>query len=179
MQMRKGKAMNQSPEKSTEQIAEDIVGRFCEYTTGRGYCYTHEGKDGVCKPDSVLIKEALDLERTKRQDVEKELEAWQKMCEKFVGCSMLSDEFAGEPHDPESFGGYVQNLINQIESAILSEREEVLKELKQLSEDLFNACSDNPDLQLTWNSALRQSAYKVDALSRRIRHRTQRKGSEG
>ena len=39
---------------------------------------------------------------------------WQKMCNKFVGCSMLSDEFADELHEPEIFGLYIQNLIDQI-----------------------------------------------------------------
>jgi len=40
---------------------------------------------------------------------------WQAMCERFVGDSMLAHEFANEPHNPKSFGDYVENLLDQIE----------------------------------------------------------------
>ena len=62
--------------------------------------------------------EALKLAIHLIQDYQKLLDRekkWQDMCNKHVGCSMLADEFAGEPHEPEEFGGYVDNLEQQAE----------------------------------------------------------------
>jgi hypothetical protein len=61
---------------------------------------------------SSLLKCRLDTEKRVREETEK---PWQDMCEKFVGCSMLADEFENEPHTPEIFGSYIENLIEQIE----------------------------------------------------------------
>ena len=61
-----------------------------------------------------IVNEALRSERSLHSEALLENSKWQAMCEKFVGCSMLSDEFAGEPHEPESFGMYVENLLTQI-----------------------------------------------------------------
>ena len=73
-----------------------------------------------------------------------ENEKWQKMCQKFVGCSMLSDEFANEPHEPESFGGYVQNLLNQIESlrSVIKQLGEALKTIDDQRGFLLESMSD-------------------------------------
>ena len=46
-----------------------------------------------------------------REEQEKK---WQDMCERFVGDSMLAHEFENEPHNPISFGDYVENLNEQI-----------------------------------------------------------------
>jgi len=48
------------------------------------------------------------------EELRKELNKWQQMCEKSVGCSPMADSFANEPHDPESFGDYVENITGQI-----------------------------------------------------------------
>lgn len=72
-----------------------------------------------------------------------EIAKWQKMCEEFVGCSMLSDEFADEPHEPESFGGYVKNLIGQIDSQSLL-IEKLREALKPLAEPNLALRQDLP-----------------------------------
>lgn len=68
-----------------------------------------------------------------------------------------------------------QRLINWIALALQQAREEVArevaKELDDYAQDLLNALSDNPDLQLTWNSALRQSAWKAQEKANSIRNR--------
>lgn len=71
-----------------------------------------------CRVRSKEEYEALTTAITLLQDYQKLLDRekkWQDMCNKHVGCSMLADEFAGEPHEPEEFGGYVDNLEQQAE----------------------------------------------------------------
>jgi hypothetical protein len=59
---------------------------------------------------------APDPQSKRIEELKAELAKWQAMCNQFVGCSMLADEFASEPHEPELFGKYVENLIDQISS---------------------------------------------------------------
>ncbi len=68
-----------------------------------------------------------------------------------------------------------EDMINEIalalDLAVRKEMDEHISRLKQLSDDAMNACTDKPEHQLTWNSALRQMAYKLDAEAKAIRQR--------
>lgn len=84
-----------------------------------------------CTKFSLPIRDGNAEERT-----DKEAE-WQKMCERFVGCSMLADEFANEPHEPESFGNYIQNILDQLsakDTLIHTLREALEKQRYRLKE---------------------------------------------
>ena len=85
-------------------------------------CYCHDKK--------VDAKDA-EIERLQTQE-----NKWQSMCEEFVGCSMLADEFRGEPHEPENFKDYIKNLLRQIESmnSRLSAAEKVVEAARQLEQ---------------------------------------------
>ena len=60
----------------------------------------------------------------------------------------------------------IASALTQVEDEAY---ERAAKELDSIVEDYFNACSDNPELQLTWNSALRQAAYKAQGKAKAIR----------
>ena len=62
---------------------------------------------------------------------------WQDMCQRFVGDSILAHEFENEPHNPKSFGDYVENLNEQISDLRLSE-EEVDKTLADYQNKYWN-----------------------------------------
>lgn len=76
-------------------------------------------------------------------------------------------------HAMAMLSGKKKYIEDTIVKALSDERKAVIEEigikLDALSDELFNACVDNPEMQLTWNSALRQSAYKVQNLTKAIR----------
>lgn len=66
--------------------------------------------------EAWLLAESLVKDTAKKPSECGECKSWQDMAEKFVGCDIMADEFEGTPHNPEAFGDYVQNLIDQINS---------------------------------------------------------------
>lgn len=100
-----------------------------------------------------ILKAGLDMSDKKLKEVmypelqslRAENEKWQKMAQKFVGVSMLADEFANEPHEPESFDRYVENLIGQLEEiSSLKAEVEKLKEANLAYESFKNF--HNPEM---------------------------------
>jgi hypothetical protein len=71
-------------------------------------------KQWVTEKQHESVESAISFIQGYQELLDREKE-WQDMCNKHVGCSMLADEFAGEPHEPEEFGGYVDNLEQQAE----------------------------------------------------------------
>ena len=75
---------------------------------------THLSTDKLMAENKVLRDAAASISNKYRRLEERE-EAWQTMCEKFAGGA--GDIMFGHiPHEPESFGGFVENLIEQIDN---------------------------------------------------------------
>ena len=83
--------------------------------------------------------ENLKAEITRLNEREK---AWQAMCEKSVGSSMLADEFADEPHEPENFGAYIKNMEEQITrlngevAQMTADRDDLINEKHSILDDV-------------------------------------------
>ena len=98
-------------------------------------CFTSENEDFIThsKQDITSLLSEVDSLEAKIAAQEKQEKAWQEMCQKHVGCSMLADEFADEPHDPEGFGRYVENLSQQIAS-LEQEKENLRDDVVKLNQ---------------------------------------------
>ena len=109
--------MTDKTQKPVEEIAQQIV---------EDYLLRSPGDTMVL--EAIIIKYLMSERTTYEAKIaaqEKQEKAWQEMCQKHVGCSMLADEFSDEPHDPEGFGRYVENLSQQIAS--LEQENEILR----------------------------------------------------
>lgn len=94
--------------------------KICGDHSGKGY---EKSSCIICDFEHRNKFQGQPVEEIK--ELKRQLQSWQDMCKKFVGVSMLADEFENDPHAPDLFGSYVQNLINQIEAYADSKTQEV------------------------------------------------------
>ena len=105
-----------TPDEVVKVLQDRLVSKNKEFALGVDILSGTEkvGKWASLKYEIGALSSAILLIQDYQKLLDREKE-WQDMCNKHVGCSMLADEFAGEPHEPEEFGGYVDNLEQQAE----------------------------------------------------------------
>ena len=76
--------------------------------------------------------------------------------------SRLLEEFE---KNPDNYYWKIEAFLDGAKAGL----EESESLLRQLAQDAYNACVDKQELQMTWNSALRQMGYKLEGSANAIR----------